>query len=43
MEFVPTRGWQKFCHTKCRNEYWRKLRKEVMEEIINRNQGGKNE
>jgi hypothetical protein len=37
-EFTMTRKWQRFCCQKCKNEHWRLLRKEVMEEILKRKQ-----
>jgi hypothetical protein len=33
-EFAPTRSWQRFCGQLCRDEHWRFLRKQAMEEIL---------
>ena len=43
--FTPQRPWQRFCCRRCKDQFWRELRREVTKEIekrksINTSNGG---
>lgn len=37
--FVPTRRWQKFCSSKCKDAYWSEIRRGITQEILRRRAG----
>ena len=34
--FIPTRRWQKFCSSECKDHYWSEIRREVAAVIVKR-------